>query len=88
MRSSERKMGLRIVRPATKQSVLAKNTGAKQPIHTVPDATHFLGVKEAILVEVDESLCLLLESRGQAVSVRLVVLEFRVDKVVDLEHGG
>jgi hypothetical protein len=44
-------------------------------------------VKEAILMEVHESLSLLFVSRREAVSVGLVVLEFRIDEVVDLENA-
>jgi hypothetical protein len=59
----------------------------KNLIHTVPDAADFLVVKETIFVEVYESLGLLLEGRRKAISVRLIMCKFRVDKVVDLERG-
>ena len=55
---------------------------------TVPNATHFFGVKETIFVEVYETLGLLLQGRRKTISVRLIVLEFRVDKIVDLERNG
>jgi hypothetical protein len=42
-------------------------------------------MEETVFVEVYESLGLLLEGRRKTIGVRLIVFEFRVDKVVDLE---
>jgi hypothetical protein len=44
-------------------------------------------VKEAILVKVHESLSLLLVCRRETICIGLIVLEFRVDKIVNLEHS-
>ena len=43
-------------------------------------------MEKAVLVEVDEPLSLFLKSRRKAISVGLIVFEFGIDKVVNLEH--
>ena len=43
-------------------------------------------MEKAVLVEVDEPLSLFLESRRKAISVGLIVFEFGIDEVVNLEH--
>ena len=51
---------------------------------TVPDATHVIVRENTILMEVGQCSSLFDECRGEAMRIRLVVSELRVDEIVNL----